>query len=249
MKSSLCRSCFRDLIWVESVWIINLSWHRSWEEAAQASVMGLSVWGVDRLHWKQKMKPYKSVIVTPVLTGRELPACIWVSLPAYRCNFYAVFSLQCGSLGTQARVVGLGSLKKKMKRYLLWKTFSLESSYYELHCPSSGENVAALCRYKFHQPILSRSIRWWGWIVAEFKVLTSSKGPARPLPSLSKVCILARKKGSSYFIGLIMIRYRAQMRQTETNRGNRGIDMIRCNSDDHSAKLSLYKRLHQWAPQ
>ena len=113
MKSSLCRSCLRDLIWVESVRIINLSWHRSWEEAAQASVMGLSVWGVDRLHWKQKMKPYKSVIVTPVLTSRELPACIWFSLPAYRCNFYAVFPLQCGSLGTQARVVGLGSLKKK----------------------------------------------------------------------------------------------------------------------------------------
>lgn len=80
-------------------------------------------------------------------------------------------------------------------------------------------------------------------MVAEFKVLTSSEGSARPLPGLSKVCTLARKKESSYFAGFIMIR--SSPDEADQNRGNCGIDTIRCDSDGHPAKFSLSKRLHQ----
>lgn len=92
IKSSLPQTIWREwLLWAKSIRIINFSWHRSWEEAAQAAAMGFSLWDVDCLYWKQKMQPYKSVIVTPILTGRELLTWSWFSLPAYNDHFCVVF--------------------------------------------------------------------------------------------------------------------------------------------------------------
>lgn len=118
---------------------------------------------------------------------------------------------------------------------------SSKFNYYELHCPSSDENITTSCGDKLflakeippvhpaHEHQMMRLDCSW------VQSTRCSNKPAQPLPSLPKVWVLARKKESTCFIGFIMIHVGAQTRQTEQRYC--GVSMIHCKDVHHFAKF------------